>query len=71
MSVEGFGYRINLILIYLIYMGAALGCSCETKDDQAEISLVQQPVANQEGKKQMRASLDMSPDDSEIIGGAA
>lgn len=53
-------------------MGAALGCSCETKDDQAEISLVQQPVSvNQENKKQMRERVDVSPDDSEIIGVAA
>ena len=48
-------------------MGAALGCSCETKDDQAEISLAQQvqPIANHEGKRQMR-EVGMSPDDSEI-----
>jgi hypothetical protein len=39
MSVDGSGQN-KLNLIYLIYMGAALGCSCETKDDQAEISLV-------------------------------
>ena len=31
-------------------MGAALGCSCETKDDQAEVSLVQ-PITNYDGKK--------------------
>jgi len=47
-------------------MGAALGCSCETKDDQAEISLAQvQPITNHEGKRQMR-EIGMSPDDSEI-----
>ena len=45
-------------------MGAALGCSCETKDDQAEVSLVQ-PITNYDGKKQMR-EVGMSPDDSEI-----
>ena len=45
-------------------MGAALGCSCETKDDQAEVSLVQ-PLTNHDGKRQMR-ELGMSPDDSEI-----
>jgi inorganic triphosphatase YgiF len=48
-------------------MGAALGCSCETKDDQAEISLAQQvqPITNHDGKRQMR-EVGMSPDDSEI-----
>lgn len=47
-------------------MGAALGCSCETKDDQAEISLAQvQPIINHDGKRQMR-EVGMSPDDSEI-----
>ena len=44
-------------------MGEALGCSCETKEDQEEISLVQ-PVVNLDGKKQ-RAGI--SPDDSELM----
>jgi len=53
-------------------MGAALGCSCETKDDQAEISLVQQPITNNDNKKQMRGggSSGLSPDDSDFIVGA-
>jgi hypothetical protein len=33
-------------------MGAALGCSCETKDDQAEVSLVQPVANNLAGKRQ-------------------
>ena len=49
-------------------MGAALGCSCETKDDQAEVSLVQ-PVANNSGKRQMRDADGLSPDDSDILPG--
>jgi hypothetical protein len=59
--------RINLILIYLIYMGAALGCSCETKDDQAEISLVQQPIANNDSKKQQMRGAGGGMDDSSDI----
>ena len=58
-------------------MGAALGCSCETKDDQAEISLVQQPIANNDSKKQqmMRGAgggMDDSSDinDGSVIGNA-
>ena len=47
-------------------MGAALGCSCETKDDQAEISLVQQPIANSDNKKQMRGAANSGMDDSDI-----
>lgn len=52
-------------------MGAALGCSCETKDDQAEVSLVQ-PVANHAGKRQQRDQEGVSPsDDSELMQGGA
>ena len=52
-------------------MGAALGCSCETKDDQAEVSLVQ-PVTNHAGKRQQRDQEGVSPsDDSELMQGGA
>ena len=48
-------------------MGAALGCSCETKDDQAEISLVQQPIANNDSKKQQMRGAGGGMDDSSDI----
>jgi hypothetical protein len=44
-------------------MGASLGCSCESKDDQLEVSLVQ-PITNH---KEKNAMAHRSPDDSEII----
>ena len=53
-------------------MGAAFGCSCDSKQDQAEISLMQ-PVSKGEigFKRAQNANHSMqSPDDSEIMAAA-
>ncbi len=51
-------------------MGAALGCSCETSQDQPEISLIQ-PV-NKEGNRRFQnadnSEFDMSAAGEAIIG---
>ena len=53
-------------------MGTVLGCSCETKQDQEEISLMQ-PVSKGEGGHRGAAFAGhsmASPDESSLIGAA-
>lgn len=49
-------------------MGQAFGCSCDTKQDQAEISLMQ-PVTKGDINFKKYAQ-QQSPDDSEIMAAA-